>query len=96
MKARPRNWVAIRPLRASRSGSLSACFAAASRIGGPVTAQAGTAFLDGIHVALLAAAGTVLLAAVAVAVLLPRRGVAVDADRDTADPEVAGVTAPSA
>lgn len=47
--------------------------AVASRIGGPVSAQANTAFIDGIHVALLAAAGTALLAALAVAALLPRR-----------------------
>lgn len=47
--------------------------AVASRIGGPVSAQASTAFIDGIHIALLAAAGTAVLAALAVAALLPAR-----------------------
>jgi MFS family permease len=47
--------------------------AVASRIGGPVSAQASIAFIDGIHIALLIAAGTAVLAALAVAALLPRR-----------------------
>jgi hypothetical protein len=57
--------------------------AVASRLGGPVSAHADTAFIDGIHIALLAAAGTVVLAALAVAVLLPRRATAAGTDRDT-------------
>jgi EmrB/QacA subfamily drug resistance transporter len=56
--------------------------AVASRIGGPVSAQADTAFIDGIHIALLAAAGTAVLAALAVAALLPRRANITGADRD--------------
>ena len=56
--------------------------AVASRIGGPVSAQASTAFIDGIHIALLAAAGTAVLAALAVAALLPRRASITGADRD--------------
>lgn len=66
--------------------------AVASRIGGPVSAQANTAFIDGIHVALLAAAGTVLFAALAVAALLPQRRAVVDADLDAEDREIAGAT----
>jgi hypothetical protein len=50
--------------------------AIASRIGGPVADKANTAFIDGVHVALLGAGATALVAAVAVAVLLPRRDVA--------------------
>jgi EmrB/QacA subfamily drug resistance transporter len=47
--------------------------AVAARIGGPVAARAGTAFIDGIHAALYTAAGAAVLAAVAVFVLLGRR-----------------------
>ena len=56
--------------------------AVASRIGGPVSAQANTAFVDGIHIALLAAAGTAALAALAVAALLPRRPITTGTDHD--------------
>jgi hypothetical protein len=56
--------------------------AVASRIGGPVSAQANTAFIDGIHIALLVAAGTVVLAALAVAALLPRRPIISGTGRD--------------
>ncbi|MFD6920365.1 MFS transporter [Streptomyces sp. NPDC059944] len=44
--------------------------AAAHAIGGPVSDQATTAFVDGMHVALLGAAGAAVLAAVTVALLL--------------------------
>jgi MFS family permease len=65
--------------------------AVASRIGGPVSAQASTAFIDGIHIALLAAAGTAVLAALAVATLLPRRAITTSNDRDADSPsEIAG------
>jgi predicted MFS family arabinose efflux permease len=65
--------------------------AVASRIGGPVSAQASTAFIDGIHIALLAAAGTAVLAALAVATLLPRRTTTASTDRDADSPsEIAG------
>jgi hypothetical protein len=96
MTAIYRSHLTVTGVPAAVLGQARNSLAAASRLGGPVAAQAGTAFIDGIHVALLAAAGTVLLAAVAVAVLLPRRGIAVDTDRDTANLDVAGVTAPSA
>jgi EmrB/QacA subfamily drug resistance transporter len=56
--------------------------AVASRIGGPVSARASTAFIDGIHIALLAAAGTAVLAALAVVTLLPRRTLTTSTDRD--------------
>jgi EmrB/QacA subfamily drug resistance transporter len=44
--------------------------AVAARLGGAVAAQAHTAFADGLHLALLIAAGIVLAAAIAVAALL--------------------------
>ncbi|MEU4083927.1 MFS transporter [Streptomyces aureus] len=44
--------------------------AAAHAVGGPVSARATTAFVDGMHLALLGAAGAALLAALAVAALL--------------------------
>jgi EmrB/QacA subfamily drug resistance transporter len=47
-------------------------FAIAIHTGGPVGANARTAFVDGIHTGLLYAAGAALLAAVSVAVLLSR------------------------
>jgi hypothetical protein len=59
-----------------------ASLAVASRIGGPVSAQASTAFIDGIQVALLAAAGTAVLAALAVAALLPRRDIIAETGSD--------------
>ena len=61
--------------------------AVASRLGGPVSVQADTAFIDGIHVALLAAAGAAVLAALAVAALLPRRAIitGTDCDADSYD-----------
>ncbi len=57
--------------------------AIASRIGGPVAAKANTAFIDGIHIALFAAAGMAVLAAVVVAALLPRRDAATPDDEPT-------------
>ena len=47
-------------------------FAIAIHMGGPVGAHAQTAFVDGIHTGLLYAAGAALLAAISVAILLPR------------------------
>jgi EmrB/QacA subfamily drug resistance transporter len=47
--------------------------AVAAHLGAPIAGPANSAFIDGIQVALFAAAGTVLLAAVLVAMLLPRR-----------------------
>ncbi|MEU9282948.1 MFS transporter [Streptomyces sp. NPDC048341] len=57
--------------------------AAATAIGGPVLDPARTAFADGLHIALLAASGVALTAALAVAALLGRRrrrDAAADAD----------------
>jgi hypothetical protein len=64
--------------------------AVASRIGGPVSAEAGSAFIAGLHVALLLAAGTVLLAALAVAALPPRPRIVTGTDSDAkSDNEIA-------
>ncbi|MFG2307299.1 MFS transporter [Streptomyces sp. NPDC048566] len=66
--------------------------AAAHTVGGPVADRATTAFVDGMHVALLGAAGAALLAAVAVAVLLrfapPARRF--DDESEAAGPAAAG------
>ena len=96
MTAIYRSHLTVSGVPAAVLGQARDSLAVASRIGGPVAAPGRRAFIDGIHVALLAAAAAAVLAAAAVAVLLPRRGVAVDTGRDTANPEVAGVTAPSA
>ena len=69
--------------------------AAASRIGGLVSAQANTAFIDGIHIALLAAAGTAILAALAVAALLPRRDIITDTDSDAENHDELTAAAPA-
>ncbi len=45
-------------------------FALAIRAGGPIRASASSAFVDGLHIGLLCAAGSALLAAITVAVLL--------------------------
>ncbi len=58
------------PARAAEAAHSS--LAAATAVGGPVVGPARTAFVDGLHVALLAAAGVTLLAAVLVAGLLRR------------------------
>ena len=47
--------------------------ALAVRLGGPAAGQARTAFADGLHLALLIAAGIVCCAAIAVATLLRNR-----------------------
>ena len=71
-------------------------FALAIHAGGPVKAAAGSAFVDGIHTGLLYAAGAALLAAIAVAALLPsgqRRGHPVtEAHEGRADRELAPAT----
>ncbi len=55
-------------------------FAVAAHIGGPVAEKASSAFIDGFHVAFFAAAGAAVVAAIAVAILLPRRDAAVADD----------------
>jgi len=56
---------------ATLAGKARGSFALAIHAGGPIRVSAGSAFTDGIHTGLLYAAGTALLAAVTVAVLLP-------------------------
>jgi hypothetical protein len=55
----------------------------AAHPGGPIATQADSAFVDGIHIALLYAAGLVLVSAALVVALLPRRDASVPADDDT-------------
>jgi EmrB/QacA subfamily drug resistance transporter len=69
-------------LPASEADKVRDSLAAAARIGGPVATQAGSAFVDGIHVALLTAAGIAVLAAALVVSLLPRRDAPVAAAED--------------
>jgi predicted MFS family arabinose efflux permease len=52
--------------------------AVAAHIGGPVAVKANSAFIDGFHLAFFAAAGAAVIAAVAVAILLPRRDEVLD------------------
>jgi hypothetical protein len=56
----------------------------------PIATQASSAFVDGIHVALLAAAGAAVLAAALVVGLLPRRDGPLSADESEA--ALAGVS----
>jgi EmrB/QacA subfamily drug resistance transporter len=60
-------------LPAAQAGMARSSVALAVRLGGPVAAQARTAFADGLHLALLIAAGVVCCAAIAVAALLRDR-----------------------
>src|SRR5262252_5080672 len=60
-------------LPAAEAGQARASVALASRLGGAVAAQAHTAFADGLHLALLIAAGLAAAAAIAVATLLRGR-----------------------
>jgi fucose permease len=61
-------------LPAAEAGQARASVALASRLGGAVAAQAHTAFADGLHLALLIAAGIVIAAAIGVATLLRGHG----------------------
>jgi MFS family permease len=60
-------------LPAAQAGLARSSVALAVRFGGPVADQARTAFADGLHLALLIAAGIVCCAAIAVAALLRDR-----------------------
>lgn len=66
--------------------------AVAAHVGGPVGAKANSAFVDGIHVAFYAASAAAIVAAVAVALLLPRR----DSVTDDAESEESARTAHAA
>jgi EmrB/QacA subfamily drug resistance transporter len=66
-------------------------FALALHAGGPVKATASTAFTDGIHTGLLYAAGAAVVAAIAVAILLPGGPRIRRADR-RGQPELASAT----
>jgi hypothetical protein len=48
-------------------------FAIAAHLGGPVAQAGTTAFVDGLHLALLICSGAALVAAVLVGVILPKR-----------------------
>jgi sugar phosphate permease len=58
---------------AAQAGLARSSVAIAVRLGGPVAVQARTAFADGLHLALLVAAGIACCAAIAVATLLRDR-----------------------
>jgi EmrB/QacA subfamily drug resistance transporter len=78
-------------LPAAEADKVRDSLAVAARIGGPVAAQAGSAFVDGIHVALLAAAGAAILAAALVATFLPRQDA--PATAETTEDEATGAAA---
>jgi EmrB/QacA subfamily drug resistance transporter len=59
-------------------------FAVAAHLGGPVGVSAEAAFVDGVHLALHVAAAVTLVAALAVAALLPRHGDAAPASGEGA------------
>jgi hypothetical protein len=65
-------------LPAAEADKARSSVAVAARLGGVVAAHAQTAFADGMHLALLIAAGIVAAAAIAVATLLRRRDRASD------------------
>src|ERR1039457_5997608 len=65
-------------LPAAEADKARSSVAVAARLGGVVAAHAQTAFADGMHLALLTAAGIVAAAAIAVATLLRRRDRASD------------------
>lgn len=67
-----RNGLDVTGLPPQLAEAARSSLAAAARIGGPVGEHARTAFVDGMHLTLLAAAGVTALAAAAVALLLRR------------------------
>jgi hypothetical protein len=66
--------------------------AVAARIGGPVATQAGSAFVDGVRVALLAGAAAAVLAAALVLSLLHRRDPPTATEEDAVEREVVAVS----
>jgi EmrB/QacA subfamily drug resistance transporter len=67
-----RSSLQLRGAPAALADKAQQSFGIAIHMGGPVGAHARIAFVDGIHMGLLYAAGAALLAAISVAVLLPR------------------------
>jgi hypothetical protein len=66
-------------LPAAEAASARSSVAVAARLGGAAAAQAHSAFTDGLHLALLIAAGIALASAIAVGMLLRRHDRADDA-----------------
>ena len=71
IEAPSKGWLSARTL--AGLGQARASVALATHLGGTVAAQAHTAFADGFRLALLIAAGLVIAAAIAVAILLRGR-----------------------
>ena len=72
MTAIYRSHLTVPGVPAAVLGKAKDSLAVAAHIGGPVAAQADTAFIDGVHIALYTAAGAAALAAVVVFVMLSR------------------------
>ena len=68
-----------------RASAVRDSFAVAAHLGGPVGASADGAFVDGVHLALHVAAVVAVLAALAVAALLPRHDDAVTGSEERAE-----------
>lgn len=78
LQSRYRNHLTLHGLPAPVAAHARASLAIASRLGDPVAHQARTAFTDGMHTALILAAGVLVLTAAAVAILTSRRPMARD------------------
>jgi EmrB/QacA subfamily drug resistance transporter len=78
MTAIYRNHLSLPGVPAAIADKARDSLAIAAHIGGPVASQADSAFIDGFHVAFFTAAGAAVIAAAAVATLLPRRDAVVD------------------
>jgi EmrB/QacA subfamily drug resistance transporter len=68
-----RNHLTLPGVPAAVAGKARDSLAIAAHLGGPIASKANSAFIDGFHLAFLAAAGAAVIAAIAVALLLPRR-----------------------
>jgi MFS family permease len=77
MTAIYRNHLSLPGVPAAVAGKARDSLAIAAHLGEPIATKANSAFIDGFHLAFFAAAGVAGLAAIAVAVLLPRRDAAV-------------------